>query len=242
MIDFINSLIDNSNLPLLISFLLGVLMAISPCPLATNIAAIAYISKKANKVRTVLLDGLFYTLGRLISYTAIATLIYFGLSGFKIAKFFQSWGDKIIGPLLIIIGLTMLGIIRINLKIGSENILEKLKEKLSQKGYLGALFLGIFLALAFCPYSGVLFFAILIPMILSLKEGLLLAPVFAIGTGLPVVLFSFIIAFSFQKLNKYFNIIKKTEKIIRYLVSTIFLGVGLYYTYFLIIFLTNINK
>ncbi len=240
MIEIINSLISNNNTPIVASFLLGILMAISPCPLASNIAAIAYISKRANNIRVVLLDGIFYTLGRLFSYTLVASLIYFGLSGFKIAKFLQTWGDKIIGPILLIIGFSMLGLIKINIRIIKSNYFEGLKEKLAKSGYLGSFLLGIILALAFCPYSGVLFFAILIPMILSLKEGLLLAPIFAIGTGLPVILFSFIIAFSFQKLGKYFNAIKKIEKIIRYSTAFIFIIIGIYYTYFLFKYLINL--
>ncbi len=237
MINFINLLIDNSSFPLLIAFLLGILMSISPCPLATNVAAIAYISKKADKIKVVLLDGLFYTLGRLISYTAIATLIYFGLSSFQIGRFFQSWGDKVLGPILILIALTMLGIIRINIKLGNSKLTENVREKLSKKGYLGALLLGILFSLAFCPYSGILFFAILIPMVLTTSTGLLLAPVFAVGSGVPVIIFSFIIALSFQKLSKSFNAAKQAEKIIRHVVSFVFLGVGIYYTYFLILFL-----
>lgn len=239
MINFINTLIDSSSLPLLMAFFLGVLMSISPCPLATNIAAVAYISKKIENVKKILAEGFFYTLGRVISYTLIASLIYFGLSSFKIAKFFQSWGDKILGPVLILIALVMLGVIRFNINLGIKN-LDKLKDYLAQKGYLGALLLGVLFSLAFCPYSGVLFFGILIPMVLSSTEGIFLAPIFAIGSGLPVIIFAFIIAFSFQKLNKVFNFVKKTEVVLRQIVSMVFLGVGVYYTYFLIKFLLNL--
>ncbi len=238
MIDIINSLINSSSIPLIIAFLLGILMSISPCPLATNIAAVAYVSKKIENAKKVLLEGFFYTLGRMISYTLVAMLIYFGLSGFEIARFLQFWGDKILGPLLIIIALIMLGVLKFNLSLGSRK-LEQLKNSLSKKGYIGTLLLGVIFALAFCPYSGVLFFGILIPMILSSPEGLLLAPIFAIGSGLPVILFSFVIAFGFSKLNKVFKFAKKTEKTIRYILSLIFLLVGIYYTYFLFLFLIN---
>lgn len=240
MINFVNSIISNTNLPILIAFLLGILMAISPCPLTTNIAAIAYLSKKATKVKEVIWDGFFYTLGRLIGYTSVATLIYFGLSGFQIGRFLESWGTKILGPVLIFIALSMFGLVRIDTKLTSNKFFNKIKEKIDSQGYWGVLLLGILFSLAFCPYSGVLFFAILIPMVLTVPEGLLLAPVFAIGTGLPVIFFSIIIIFSFNKLNKFFNTIKKAEKIIRYAVASVFLGSGLYYTYFLIKFLNNL--
>lgn len=235
---FINSIIDSSNTPLLISFLLGVLMSISPCPLATNITAVAYISKKIKSTKKVLLEGFFYTLGRIISYTTLAILIYFGLSGFKIGRFFQTWGDKFLGPLLIIMGLIMIDVIKININT-SNNKLEKLKEYFSNKGYLGSTLLGVVLSLAFCPYSGVLFFAILIPMTLTVSGGPLLASIFGLGSGLPVIIFTLIMAFSFQKLNKVFNFVKKTEKTIRYIMSFTFLGVGVYYTYLLVKFLLN---
>jgi cytochrome c-type biogenesis protein len=238
MIDIVNSLIDSSNLAIIIAFLLGVLMSISPCPLATNIAAVAYVSKKIKNAKKVLLEGFFYTLGRIISYTLVAMLIYFGLSGFEIARFLQFWGDKILGPLLIIIALIMLGALKLNFSLGSGK-LEQFKYYLSKKGYIGTLLLGVIFALAFCPYSGVLFFGILIPMILSSPEGLLLAPIFAIGSGLPVIVFSFVIAFGFSKLNKVFEFTKKTEKTIRHILSLIFLLVGVYYTYFLFLFLKN---
>lgn len=234
--DFINILIDNYNIPLLTAFLLGILTSISPCPLATNITAIAYISKEIKTVKNTLLNGLFYTIGRGISYTVLATLIYFGLSSFQISSIFQGWGDKILGPVLIIIGLIMLGVIKINLGVKNEKI-EKLKRWLAGKGYIGSFLLGILFALAFCPYSGVLFFGILIPLILSSSFGLLLAPLFALGTGLPVIIFSFFIAFGMQKIGRAFHIVQKIEKSMRYLVASIFMIAGLYYVYILIKFL-----
>ena len=237
--DFINALIDNYNIPLLTAFLLGVLTSISPCPLATNITAIVYISKDIKTVKNTLLNGLFYTLGRGISYTLLATLIYFGLSSFEISNLFQGWGDKILGPVLIIIGLIMLGIIKI--KIGSHNEkVEKLKEWLATKGYLGSLFLGVLFALAFCPYSGVLFFGVLIPLVLNSSESLLLPSVFALGTGLPVIIFSFLIAFSMQKVSQAFKIVQKVEKIMRYAVASIFLATGIYYLQYLVEYLVSL--
>ncbi|MDP2755950.1 MAG: sulfite exporter TauE/SafE family protein [Nitrospirota bacterium] len=130
--DFINFLIDNYNIPILTAFLLGVLTSISPCPLATNITAIAYISKEIKTAKHTLLNGIFYTLGRGASYTILATLIYFGLSSFQISNIFQGWGDKVLGLVLIIIGLIMFGIIKINFGKGGEK-LEKIKIWLAQK-------------------------------------------------------------------------------------------------------------
>ena len=237
--NFINYLIDSYNAPLLTAFLLGILTSISPCPLATNITAIAYISKEIKTIKNTLLNGLFYTIGRGISYTLLATLIYFGLSSFQISRIFQGWGDKILGPILIIIGIIMFGVIKINFNKDGEKI-EKVKIWLSQKGYIGSLLLGALFALAFCPYSGVLFFGALIPLVLKSTESLLLPLIFALGTGLPVIVFSFLIAFSMQKVSRAFQVVQKIEKIMRYSVAIIFIGVGIYYTQYLIEYLINL--
>jgi len=234
--DWINSLIDNYNIHILSAFLLGVLTSISPCPLTTNITAIAYISKEIKTVKNTLLNGLFYTIGRGISYTLLATLIYFGLSSFEISRIFQGWGDKILGPILIVIGLIMFGFIKISFSVQNKKI-GHIKEWLTTKGYIGSLLLGVLFALAFCPYSGVLFFGVLIPLVLKSSESLLLPPFFALGTGMPVIIFSFLIAFSVQKIDKLFRIIQKAEKAIRYIVASIFIIVGVYYLQFLVKYL-----
>lgn len=238
--EFLNALIDQYNFPLLTAFLLGVMTSISPCPLATNITAIAYISKDIKTTKHTLLSGLSYTLGRAISYTLLAILIYFGLSSFEIAKIFQGWGDKVLGIVLIIISLVMFGVIKINLS-GKSDRFEKIKEWLTSKGYLGAILLGMLFALAFCPYSGIMFFGILIPLVLSSTESLLLPPAFALGTGLPVIIFSFILAFSVGKLGRMYSAMTKIEKVMRYSVATIFLLAGIYYLQFLIKYLISYN-
>lgn len=237
--DFINALIDNYNLPILSAFLLGILTSISPCPLATNITAVAFISKDIKTPKYTIFSGLFYTLGRGISYTLLATLIYFGLSSFQISRIFQGWGDKVLGPILIIIGLVMFGAIKINLKSNNQSI-EKIKLWLSDRGYLGSTLLGMLFAFAFCPYSGVLFFGILVPLTFKSMGGLLLPPIFALGTGLPVIIFSFLIAFSIGAVGKAFQAVQKIEKWLRYGVATVFIIAGIYYLQFLIGYLTNI--
>ena len=237
--ELINSLIDSYNIPFLTAFLLGILTSISPCPLATNFTAIAYISKEIKKVKNTLLNGFFYTLGRGFSYTILATVIYFGVSSFEVSRIFEGWGDKILGPVLIIVSLVMFGVIKINISGQNQNI-ERLKEWLSNKGYIGSLLLGALFALAFCPYSGILFFGVLIPLVLNSTESLLLPPIFALGTGLPVIIFSFLITFSIQRVGRAFKIIQKTEKIIRFIVASVFLSSGIYYLYHLVIYLIHL--
>ena len=215
---------------------MGILTSISPCPLATNITAIAFISKEIKTTKHTLLNGLFYTLGRGISYTLLAILMHLGLSSFQISSIFQGWGDKILGPILILIGLVMFDVIKINVNTKNEKF-EQIKIWIASKGYVGALLLGMLFALAFCPYSGVLFFGVLTPLILNSSEGLLLPLLFALGTGLPVIIFSFIIAFSIGKISQTMSVVSKIEKVTRYVVATTFIVVGLYYTQYLIKYL-----
>lgn len=229
--EWLNYLIDTYNIPFLSAFLIGIMTSISPCPLAANITAIAFISKDIKNSKQTLLNGLFYTFGRGISYTLVAVLIYFGLSSFSISSIFQGWGDKALGPVLILIGLVMADIIKINTKNSNPKI-DQIKLCLAKKGYIGSLLLGMLFALAFCPYSGVLFFGVLIPMVLKSSESLLLPPLFALGTGLPVIIFSFILAFSAKKLSSIFSKVSQVEKIIRKIISAIFIIIGLYYLKF----------
>lgn len=234
--EFLNSLIDQYNIPIFSAFILGIMTSISPCPLAANITAIAYISKDIKNTQNTLISGLVYTLGRGISYTFLAMLIYLGFSTFSIASIFRGWGDKVIGIVLIFISLTMFGLIKINFSSKNKKI-EKIKGWLARRGHVGTLLLGSFFALAFCPYSGVLFFGILIPLVVSSKEGLLLPPLFALGTGLPVIIFAILLAFSMKKIGKVYSAIEKIEKVMRYGVATVFLFVGIYYLQYLIKYL-----
>jgi cytochrome c-type biogenesis protein len=224
--EWVNELAQNQEMPLLAALALGLLTAIAPCPLATNITATAFIAKTISSRKKVLLSGLLYTLGRMISYSAIGMIIYFGASTFQIAKLFQGNGEKYIGFVLVILGLIMLDIIKLNFIKGG-NWIEKLSDKFKTKGLLGAFLLGALFALAFCPYSGALFFGMLIPM--TIKSGLAMPVLFSIGTGLPVILFAFVIAFSMEKLGMYFKAITRIEKIMRILAGLTFIITGLYY-------------
>lgn len=226
--EFLQSLLENSQFPFISAFILGLMTAISPCPLATNITAIAYIGKDLENKRLVFLNGLIYTLGRAISYTGIGLIFFFGVSQFNISSFFQTWGEKLLGPLLIIIGLIMLGVLKTGL--GNLNsIIEKYTEN-AKLNFWTVLLIGVLFALAFCPYSGVLYFGILIPMTISSAKGLYLPVSFAIATGLPVIIFAYLIAFTLSGVGSFYNKIKVFEKWFRYVVASVFIGVGLYYS------------
>ncbi len=219
-----------SNIPLLAAFFIGLMTAISPCPLATNITAIAYASKKIDNSKHTTIVSLLYTLGRMFTYVAIASLIvWFGVNVQSISLFLQKYGERILGPVLIIIGVIMLDIIKINL-FKSNAKLDSLKEKLAKKGFLGAFLLGVIFALAFCPFSGVLFFGMLIPLAINAGDGLLIPSVFALATGLPVIILSLILVYSVSKLGTIMNKIQTFEKWMRKIVAVTFIIVGIYYT------------
>ena len=226
--DFLQNWLDSSTqLPFLTALILGLMTAISPCPLATNITAIAFIGKDINNKRKVFINGLIYTIGRAVSYTGLGLIFYFGASQFKISGFVQQWGEKLLGPLLIILGLLMLDVVKIKFP-GFGKLKEKMEQK-SQSGFLGVLLLGIVFALAFCPYSGVIYFGMLIPITITSASGLYLPLIFALGTGLPVIIFAWFIAYAVGGVSEVFNKVKTFEKWFRRVVSVIFIVVGVYY-------------
>ncbi|MDX9845959.1 MAG: aromatic aminobenezylarsenical efflux permease ArsG family transporter [Tenuifilaceae bacterium] len=231
--EFLQNLIDNSQFPLLTAFALGLMTAISPCPLATNISAIGFIGKDVHDKKRVFLNGIIYTLGRAITYSVLGVVLILilrqGSSIFKIQKAVSTYGEMFIGPLLIIIGLFMLDFIKVNLK-GSGKLSAKAEEKASGGSHWGALLLGIVFALAFCPYSGVLYFGGLIPLSVSSASGYFLPFVFAIATGLPVIIFSWILAYSVSSIGSVYNKIRTFEVWFRRVVAVVFIGVGMYYT------------
>lgn len=230
MLEWLNELAQAREMPILAAFALGLLTAISPCPLATNVTATAFIAKGFTDKKKVLLSGVLYTLGRAFSYTTIGLAIYFGASKFHVARFFQGNGEKFLAPVLILIGLVMLGVIKLDF-LGKGNFTDRLSEKFKNQGLFGAFMLGVIFALAFCPYSGVLYFGMLLPMTVASSEGLYLPIVFAIGTGLPVLLFTYFIAFSMEKVGKTFNAIQKIEKIMRFAAGIVFVLTGIYYAF-----------
>ena len=225
--EVLQNFLETSQFPIFTAFILGLMTAISPCPLATNITAIGFISKDIASQRKVFINGLVYTLGRAISYMAIGLLFFFGASQFEFAGFFQEWGEKILGPLLIIIGLFMLGILKLKIP-GIGSLTEKMENK-SNRGFGGVLLLGVVFALAFCPYSGVLYFGMLIPMTISSASGLYLPLFFAIATGIPVVIFAWLIAFSVGSIGNIYNKLKALEFWFRRVVAVLFIVVGIYY-------------
>ena len=230
--EWLQTLLDNSTTPLVTALLLGLLTALSPCPLATNIAAIGYIGKDIEDRRSVFRKGLLYTLGRTAAYTLLGIvligIIRSGASMFGVQKFIGTWGELLLGPLLIVIGLLMLFGHRLNLPQFGFN---GKGEGLAKRGSWGAFLLGVLFAMAFCPSSGMFYFGMLIPMSATATMGYLLPVVFAVATALPVLIVAWILAFSAGEIGKFYGRVKTIERWLSIVVGVGFIIVGIYQTY-----------
>ena len=208
---------------------LGILTSISPCPLASNVAAISFLSKKITHPFFVFISGLAYTLGRMVSYAVLGWIIISSLLSVpQVAQFLQKYMGKALGPLLIITGLILLEIITIRLP--GVLLSQKHHSRLAESGAPGAFLLGFIFALAFCPISAALFFGSLIPLAINSKSGIVLPFIYGIGTGLPVLVFAVAIALGVTSLSHWFHRITRLEYYTRKITGVVFILVGLYYT------------
>lgn len=208
----------------------GLLTSISPCPLATNIAAISFVGRKIESPRQVLLAGLLYTIGRMLSYTLIAFALVKGLlSSFAVSMFLQQNLNLALGPILLVVGLLLLDVIPWPWTGGGSKIFEKVQDRVAKMGLWGAGLLGMLFALTFCPVSATLFFGTLIPMAVKNESAFLLPSIYGVGTALPVVVFAFILAFAANRLSKAFSILTVIEKWMRRVTAVAFIAIGIYY-------------
>lgn len=207
---------------------LGILTSVSPCPLATNIAAVSFISRRLTQRNTVFLSGILYTLGRSLTYVVLGVLIVKTLVDVPIlSDFLQRYVNKILGILLILVGMVLLDLLQIPLSLPS--VSENVAKKLIERGAFGSLLLGILFALAFCPVSAALFFGGLIPIAVKAHSGIGLPLIYGIGTGLPVLLFAFLVAAGAGYINNLYYRITKIEFYIKKVTGIIFILVGIYY-------------
>jgi len=227
MEELLTTFYENSTAPVLSAFVLGLLTAVSPCPLATNITAVGYISRDLQNKKRVFYNGLVYTAGRAAAYTLLAVVLFFGADQLRISSFFQQYGEKMIGPLLVVAGIVMLGIVKISFP-GFSRLSGRMENR-KQWTWGNVFLLGILFALAFCPYSGVLYFGMLIPLTISSAQGLLLPVVFAVATGIPVILFAWLIAFAISGVGRFYNVLLSVDFWMRKIIGLLFIGVGIYY-------------
>lgn len=230
--EWLNSMLESSTTPVLTALLLGLLTAISPCPLATNIAAIGYIGKDVENRRRVFWNGILYTLGRVVTYTVLGTvliaLLRKGASVFGLQQGIAQWGGRVLGPALVVVGLLMLFADRLRLpQIG----IRAGGERVARRGGWGAFLLGVLFALAFCPSSGIFYFGMLIPMSATAQMGYLLPIVFAVATALPVLIVAWLLAFSAGEIGRFYGRVKTIERWATLIVAVLFIFVGIYECY-----------
>lgn len=230
--EWLNSMLESSTTPVLTALLLGLLTAISPCPMATNIAAIGYIGKDVENRRRVFWNGILYTLGRVVTYTVLGTvliaLLRKGASVFGLQQGIAQWGGRVLGPALVVVGLLMLFADRLRLpQIG----IRAGGERVARRGGWGAFLLGVLFALAFCPSSGIFYFGMLIPMSATAQMGYLLPIVFAVATALPVLIVAWLLAFSAGEIGRFYGRVKTIERWATLIVAVLFIFVGIYECY-----------
>jgi cytochrome c biogenesis protein CcdA len=207
---------------------LGILTSISPCPLASNIAAISFITRRIGRTREVLLSGLLYTVGRTLTYVALAAIIVAGLLATgDVARFLQRYLNQILGPVLILVGMVLLGMIGSGLSFNLAG--QVVQERASRGGWWWSGLLGVLFALSFCPVSAGLFFGGLVALAAQHGSPVFLPALFGAGTALPVIAFAFLIAFASQHVGKAFNRLTQIEVWVRTTTGVVFILAGVYY-------------
>ena len=229
---------------------LGLLTSISPCPLATNIAAISYIGRKVEDSRLVIHAGLLYTLGRCLLYLALATLLATtAMSIPAVSIFLQKYMHLVLGPIFLLLGMFLVGLITIT--GGGAMMSEEMQKRVDAMGIWGALLLGILFAVSFCPTSAAWFFGLLALVMgseagaitgvlakvgialpeASLPGGAVILPlIYGIGTAVPVLLVAFLLAYSAKSVGKTYNILSKVEWWARMTTGWIFVLIGVWFS------------
>lgn len=230
--EILQAWLDASDVPAITAFLLGLLTAISPCPLATNITAVGFISKDIEDKRRIFIHGILYAVGRIVAYTLLGALLIYmlrrGIDTFELQSSISRWGELLIAPILFIIGVLML----IDVKLPLYRLGLSVSDRAEQlRGKCGALLLGMLFAMAFCPMSGLFYFGMLIPMSASASGGYVLPVIYAVATGLPVVGVAWMIAYSMANIAVFYKKMQVFQRWLNRLVAVLFIIVGLYYAY-----------
>ena len=208
---------------------LGILTSISPCPLSTNIAAVSYVGRRVGSGRAVLLSGVLYTSGRSLAYLVLgAASVWSLMSMVSVSTFLQGTFSRLLGPILIVLGLVLLGIFEF--RVPSVGVSDGLQARVDRAGVWGAGILGLVFALAFCPVSAGLFFGGLVPLAVERSSPLLLPVVYGIGTALPVIIFAALLAAGARRLGAALDRVQVFERWARRVTALVFIGVGVYET------------
>lgn len=206
---------------------LGILTSISPCPLATNIAAVSYIGKHVACGRHAVWSGLLYVVGRVATYVVIGAIVTAGVLSIPgVSNFLQKYMNSLLGPILILVGLVLLNWLPLDIPGFTPS--DKMRERASHGNLWGACALGAVFALSFCPVSAALFFGSLIPLSLRHHSYLLLPSLYGLGTGLPVLVVGIVLAYSARSIGTLFTGIQRFETWVRVITAVTFIVIGIY--------------
>jgi len=206
---------------------LGILTSISPCPLATNIAAISFLGRHAHDPRRVLSSGVLYVIGRTAAYVALAALLVGGLfASDALSRLLQRYLNIFLGPLLVLAGALLLDVLAVRLSLNLAG--QKMQARAASGGRLWAAALGFLFALSFCPASAGLYFGAFLPLAVQWHSRLILPALYGIGTALPVVVFAFLLAFGGQYVGRAFDKLTHIERWLRLATGIVFILVGVY--------------
>ncbi|HMA85399.1 MAG TPA: aromatic aminobenezylarsenical efflux permease ArsG family transporter [Desulfosalsimonadaceae bacterium] len=219
-----------SALPMVSALWFGILTSISPCPLATNIAATTFIGRQIETRYGTLVAGAAYTGGRALAYILICFIIVAGLFSIPgVSMFLQQYMNKLLGPVLIVVGLLIADIIPLRLPAWGDGNSAFIR-RLSNGGTIGAIFLGFIFALSFCPVSAALFFGSVIPLALKFESGIWLPLWYGIGTALPVIGFALLLSYGTRAAAAFIKGLTFMERYLRRLTAAVFIGIGIYFT------------
>jgi cytochrome c biogenesis protein CcdA len=211
------------------AFWLGILTSISPCPLASNIAALSFCLRGGPGLRKAGVYGTAYSVGRAVAYSLLAALIVAaGMSIPTLSDFLQRTMNKAVGPLLILTGAVLLDLLPFNL--GGWQPSQNLAARLLRGGAPGSAGMGFLLALAFCPVSAALFFGALIPLTLKSGSSIVLPFVYGIATGLPVLAFALILGGGAAGLAQGYEKVRAVERWTRAATAVVLIVLGAYFT------------
>lgn len=209
---------------------LGILTSISPCPLASNVAAISFVGRNVTRPGHVFLAGMSYSFGRALTYVLVGALVVTSvLSLPRVSFFLQQRMNQVLGPLLILIGIGIMGWHRLPTPTWSWT--QTIQQRAARGGGVASsTLLGIAFALSFCPVSAGLFFGALIPLAVSSQSRVLLPAVYGVGTGLPVVAFALVLALGFRWIGRVFGVLTRIERAARPITGGVFIIAGIYLT------------
>jgi len=231
---YLQELLSRTEVPFFYALTLGLLTAVSPCQFARNITAIGYIGRDIQNPVKVFVNGLFYTLGNAAGYMILGVILFIGASKFNVSRALISYTNIVMGIILVLGGILMLDIVKINFPEGGR-LIKMVQERRFRSNKADSALLGFILSLSFCPYNAALFFGMLIPMTIGSAGGLYLPLVYSLTTGLPVAIVAYLLAFSVSGIGAFYNRIKDFQVWFNRTVAVIFIITGIYFIYLFVL-------